>query len=67
MIAASGSMARGSTTPEISRSPVMHHTQEGTPIITMEVITMEEMGTTVTRTTSQAMAISIVLPRLRRI
>ena len=70
-------MARGSTTPELSRSPVMPHTQEGIPItpmgdIIMEDITMDRMGTTETTTTTpsqamEAMATSIVLPRLRRI
>ena len=72
LIAASGSMARGSTTPELSRSPVIPHTQEGIPITLMEDITMEGMGTIATTTTipsqaMEAMATSTVLLRLRRI
>ena len=75
--AASGNMAKESTTPELSRSPAMPHTREDIPItpmedIIMEDITMEGMGTIATTTTTpsqamEAMATSTVLLRLRRI
>ena len=50
-------MARESTTPELSRSSAIPHTQEDIPItpmedIIMEDITMEGMGTTATTTTT---------------
>ena len=75
--AASGNIARESTTPELSRSSAMLHTREDITITPMEDtimedITMEGMGTiaTTTKTPSQAMevtATSTVLLRLRRI
>ena len=66
LIAASGNMARESTTLELSRSPAMPHTREDIPItpmediimedITMEDITMEGMGTIATTTTTPSQA-----------